>query len=349
MEQQQQSHTGGDAPSGTRASESSSTFFDAFFGGGASEVIQHDGGPNGGSPRELGQREESRNHVKGEPEESSSNLVPLPPQPQPRPLLQTPPTATAAAAASTAAVPLDESFFVKHFCAPASSSVLPAKRPAPRNYDDDGDGGHSRAPFPVPVPDWRRLYKRSWCCGQSKESSPPASLCSDSECPRWRCRFHTRNSEGQGSDFSCCTHRPEGKQGCQCHTCKISNKLQKIARPDQAEDGRVRQSGVARAANRKTPTTYAIDFPGVSKSGARADLLSVKSTARASSNNESQAGINAVNTSTSQGFAGIQSGSSSQEAEKNAAMRRSSASPSAAAAAAAAAAAEEAGTTTGGG
>lgn len=220
--EQQQSHTDEDAPSGKRAGGSRS-FFDTHFGQRASEVINDDGdGPNR-NRREL-VHQKARRHVKDEPVDSSRNLVSLLTQPQllPHPLLQAP--KAAAAASTTTTVPFGESFFAKHFRSSAlakvedgtdglaTAPVLPAKRPPPFN-----GVGHSRKPFPVLIPEGRILHKRSWCCGQPRESSAPASLCSDSNCPRWRYRYHTRNSENQG-DFSCCTHKPELKQGCQCHT-----------------------------------------------------------------------------------------------------------------------------------
>lgn len=231
--EQQLSHANRGAPSGATAGVSSS-FFDTHFGRGASEVVvSDDGGPNRNRREVVHQEEEeprshasSRSHVKEEPVYSSRNLVSPLPQPQlllPHSLLQ---ASARAAAASTTTVTLGESFFAKHFCSSAppvkvedgpdgsaTPPVLPAKRPAPCT-----GAGHPRTPFPVPAPEGRSLHKRSWCCGQPKESSAPASLCSDdSGCPRWRCRYHTRSSEDQG-EFSCCTHKPELKQGCQCHT-----------------------------------------------------------------------------------------------------------------------------------
>lgn len=217
--EQQQTQTDGDAPSGARTGEPSS-FFDTHFGRGASASavrFDDDGGLNESrTSSELGQQESSSH---GQGPGCSRNSVPLPPHPQllPQSLLQAP-TATTA----TPPVSFGGSFFVRHFRSagapegagsvpttdgPATPPALPAKRPAPRN-----DAG---APSPAPVPEGRAVRSRSWCCGRLKQSAG-IWLCSHNNCPRWRCGTHTRQSADQG-DFTCCTHKPELKQGCQCH------------------------------------------------------------------------------------------------------------------------------------
>ena len=84
--------------------------------------------------------------------------------------------------------------------------------------EEDVDDDNVKALPPVAVPEGKTLSKHSWCCGRSKEMSPPASICSyDIKCPKWQCRYHTHVNNHDKEAFTCCYCEPHLKQGCECH------------------------------------------------------------------------------------------------------------------------------------
>ncbi|CAM9172572.1 unnamed protein product, partial [Laminaria digitata] len=130
----------------------------------------------------------------------------------------------------------------------------------------DSDDSAKALPPPVAVPEGKTLSKCSWCCGRSKDASPPASTCSyDVRCPNWQCRYHTRKNNQDKEIFTCCYCEPHLRQGCECHGCK-KKRIRKAKKSDKARASYVQLSGVARAAtNREFPATV-FKFPVTSSS-----------------------------------------------------------------------------------